>query len=146
MSIQNKDVVSRAHPVSPGRKTSSRTTTVAERDWEKMSFTAAFPLWCGELDSGIFSLVKHVISRHLLHYKNPSNTIHWPNVELMLAHRLRRWPNINPTFVHGIVFAGKGTGMSRFCRPPCHRPRHWLTGWPMGMYLLIDLIDFLCLT
>ena len=24
-------------------------------------------------------------------------TIHWPNVSSMLAHRLRRWPNINPS-------------------------------------------------
>ena len=29
------------------------------------------------------------------HY--PDNTIHWPNCEIMLGHRLRRWANIIPT-------------------------------------------------
>ena len=29
-----------------------------------------------------------------------------PNVGLMLAHRQRRWPNINPTLGRGLVFAG----------------------------------------
>ena len=28
------------------------------------------------------------------------------NVELMLGHRLRRWPNIDPTLDKGLVFAG----------------------------------------
>ena len=28
----------------------------------------------------------------------------------MLAHRLRRWPNINPTLVQRLVFAGYGLG------------------------------------
>ena len=27
----------------------------------------------------------------------PTNTIHQPNVGPMLVHRLRRWPNIEPT-------------------------------------------------
>ena len=35
-----------------------------------------------------------------------------PNVDLMLAHRLRRWPNILSTLVRCLVFAG------RAC--PCH--------------------------
>ena len=29
--------------------------------------------------------------------KTPDNTIHWPNAEAMLGHRLRRWANIIPT-------------------------------------------------
>ena len=32
-------------------------------------------------------------------------TQRWPNVRLMLAHRLRRWPNISPTLVQRLVFA-----------------------------------------
>ena len=36
---------------------------------------------------------------------NPANTRHWTNVVLMLSHRLRRWPNINPTLVQCLVFA-----------------------------------------
>ena len=30
----------------------------------------------------------------------------WPNVGLMLAYRLRRWPNNNPTLGQRFVFAG----------------------------------------
>ena len=32
----------------------------------------------------------------------------WPNVVLMLVHRLRRWPNISPTLAQRLVFAGLG--------------------------------------
>ena len=28
------------------------------------------------------------------HYRYPDNTIHWPNCEIMLGHRLRGWANI----------------------------------------------------
>ena len=42
-------------------------------------------------------------------YSYPSNTRRWPNVELMLAHRLRRWPNISPTLGQRLMFAGKKT-------------------------------------
>ena len=28
---------------------------------------------------------------------SPNNTIHWPNADVMLGHRLRRWANIIPT-------------------------------------------------
>ena len=35
----------------------------------------------------------------------PANTRHWTNVGLMLAHRLRRRPNINPTLVQCLVLA-----------------------------------------
>ena len=34
----------------------------------------------------------------------PVSTIHGINVGSMLAHRLRRWANIDPTLVHSIVF------------------------------------------
>ena len=34
------------------------------------------------------------------------NTIHWPNVCSMLGHRLRRWPNTEPTLGQCVVFAG----------------------------------------
>ena len=30
----------------------------------------------------------------------PRNTRHWLNARLMLAHRQRRWPNINPALVN----------------------------------------------
>ena len=29
--------------------------------------------------------------------ETPDNTIHWPNGDVMLGHRLRRWANIIPT-------------------------------------------------
>ena len=34
------------------------------------------------------------------------DTRHQTNVDLMLAHRLRRWPNIKSTLVEHFVFAG----------------------------------------
>ena len=37
----------------------------------------------------------------------PANTVHWPCVG-MLAYRLRRWPNIEPTHGECPVFAGVG--------------------------------------
>ena len=36
----------------------------------------------------------------------PSNTRHSPIVVSMLVHRLRRWPNIDPTMCDCFVFAG----------------------------------------
>ena len=36
----------------------------------------------------------------------PENTRRQTNVGLMLGHRLRRWPNIKPTLVWRLVFAG----------------------------------------
>ena len=36
----------------------------------------------------------------------PANTSRSHNVGSMLAHRLRRWPNIEPTLRERIVFAG----------------------------------------
>ena len=37
---------------------------------------------------------------------NPADTRHWPNVGSMLADRLRRRPNIEPTLGQRLVFAG----------------------------------------
>ena len=42
-------------------------------------------------------------SRLRLH---PGNTRRWTNADLMLAHRLRRWPNIKSALVQRLVFAG----------------------------------------
>ena len=36
----------------------------------------------------------------------PENTIHLINCGLMLAHSLRRWPNIKPLLVQCLMFAG----------------------------------------
>ena len=33
----------------------------------------------------------------------------WPNVGLLLAHRLRRWPNSKPALDQRLVFAGMYT-------------------------------------
>ena len=35
----------------------------------------------------------------------PTNTRHWKNVVPMLVHRLRRWPNLGPTFCQCLLFA-----------------------------------------
>ena len=40
----------------------------------------------------------------------PLNTRHWINVASMLARRLRRRTNIDPTLIQCLVFAGKSTG------------------------------------
>ena len=44
-----------------------------------------------------------LISGHLLH---PANTKSLSKVGSMLAHRLRRWSNIEPTLGERLVFAG----------------------------------------
>ena len=38
---------------------------------------------------------------------SPSNTRRLTNADLMLGHRLRRWPNIKSTSVQRLVFAGR---------------------------------------
>ena len=38
---------------------------------------------------------------------NPINTRSWTNVGIMLAHRLRRWPDIKPTLGQRLLFNGK---------------------------------------
>ena len=37
--------------------------------------------------------------------KHPANTRYWANVASMLAHRLRRWPNMKPTLAQCLMFA-----------------------------------------
>ena len=37
---------------------------------------------------------------------SPANTTPWINAGFMLAHRLRRWTNIKPALVQGVVLAG----------------------------------------
>ena len=36
----------------------------------------------------------------------PANTRRWTNAGLMLAHRLRRWPNISPALIQSFVSTG----------------------------------------
>ena len=42
-----------------------------------------------------------------------SQQTRWPNVGLMLGHRLRRWPNINPTLGLRLMFSGLYPSPSR---------------------------------
>ena len=44
---------------------------------------------------------------------NPANTRHSHNAVSMLAHRLRRWPNIETALGECPVFAGKLSGVLR---------------------------------
>ena len=39
---------------------------------------------------------------------DPENMRRWPNVGLLLAHRLRGWPNNKPTLAERLTFAGNG--------------------------------------
>ena len=41
----------------------------------------------------------------------PANMRHSPNVVSMLAHRLRRWPNIDTTLGECLVLVGMGGGL-----------------------------------
>ena len=47
----------------------------------------------------------------------PADTIHLASVGLMLAHRLRRWPNIKPTLSECLVLAGISPTYSTWCDP-----------------------------
>ena len=58
-------------------------------------------------------------------YPNPANTTHPSNVWPMLAHRLRRWPNIGQTLDWCVVFAGKW-----------RRTNHRMIGIRNGMIIL----------
>ena len=51
---------------------------------------------------------KKKLNRCLASRKNdrPENMRRWTNAALMLAHRLRRWPNIKPTLVQCLMFVG----------------------------------------
>ena len=54
----------------------------------------------------------------------PVNTSCWANAGLMLAHRLRRWPNINPSLAQRVLFAGmergRGGGGAECADVACH--------------------------
>ena len=50
-----------------------------------------------------------------IQWTDPANTRRWINVGLMLAQRLRRWTNIKPTMVHGIVFTGRYIQRAHWC-------------------------------
>ena len=41
----------------------------------------------------------------LCSFNVPANKTHWNNLSLMLAHRLRRWPNIKPTLFQCVLLA-----------------------------------------
>ena len=43
---------------------------------------------------------------HEHQHRDAANTRHSANVVSMLCHRLRRWPNIDPTLAQSLVFAG----------------------------------------
>ena len=51
-----------------------------------------------------------LVHRSLTHLvcRIPATMLHGANVGFMLAHRLRLWPNMNPTFVQCIVLQGIG--------------------------------------
>ena len=47
-----------------------------------------------------------VLHNELLYQIASVRTRRWTSANLMLVHRLRRWPNINPTFVKRLELAG----------------------------------------
>ena len=55
----------------------------------------------------------------------PANAVHCNNVDLLLCHRRRRWPNIKSTLFQCTVFAGGG-GASLI------KPGGDVVGWPRG--------------
>ena len=59
------------------------------------------------------------VRTHDLRISNPVNTRHWSNVGLILDHRLRRWPNINPILLQCLVFTGKQAALAT---APAHLP------------------------
>ena len=48
---------------------------------------------------------------------NPANTKHGLNIGLMLGHRLRRWPNINPTLDERLLSDVKSPSFQYTCMP-----------------------------
>ena len=48
-------------------------------------------------DCPVFALTAIRVTLYPLKGHYPDNTIHWPNCEIMLGHRLRRWASIIPT-------------------------------------------------
>ena len=69
-------------------------------------------------------VIKHYEEPLKLFDKSPANMRRWPNVGLLLAHRLRRWPYSKPTLGQRVMFAGSrvyiivptsGFFLSRYC-------------------------------
>ena len=61
-------------------------------------------------------------------YANLANKMPWIIIELMLAHRLRRWPNIKRMIVQRLVFAGLETHTKLWTNVDLmlgHRLRRW---------------------
>ena len=75
----------------------------------------------------------HFMDQHLLTMGSilhmggvPGNTIPWINVDLKLAHRPRRWPNVKQTLAQCIVFSNAHTKtVIRF--NPCPTSVDWLS-------------------
>ena len=61
--------------------------------------------------SGIWYPGKPEVISYIM-YCGPANTRRWPNVGVLLVHRLRRWTNTTPTLGQPLVFAG---GLSLQC-------------------------------
>ena len=70
---------------------------------------------------------------------HPANTRCWNNAELMLGHRRRRWPSINPALFQRLVFAEY---VERYELFHCDNRREYLR-WPevfrslIGVYLRV---------
>ena len=71
-------------------------------------------IWCGCYDLDLLTprpFCRFTTERVLIERINqpptiPANTACWNNDVLMLAQRLRRWPNIKTSLVQRVVFAG----------------------------------------
>ena len=78
--------------------------------------------WCGDLCWDAFPTIPCA-------YSIPANTRHWTNVGLMLARRLRRRANINPTLVQCLVFAGISVRCSLWATLLSLPDSRYLSGW-----------------
>ena len=85
--VLNKDVQRHEDCQSYWKVETSFTESTLDQHWTNISVFAE--------NSCVYSAV-------------PANTRRLTNVDSILAHRLRRWPNIKPTLVHHLVFAGVG--------------------------------------
>ena len=63
---------------------------------------------------------------------SPANARRSPNVESMLAHRLRRWPNTDPTLGQRLVFAGSSSSTKPFTLHPANPSRFPSSGGVRG--------------
>ena len=64
-------------------------------------------LWRADLKPALDERVLFTGWIHQGWVTHPVNMRRSPNVDLMLAHRLRRWPNIKSTLGKRFVFAGQ---------------------------------------